>query len=57
MWIIGGAVIFLILIIQIPFLLDLFQFEKIGYLELLVCTGAGLLSITWFEIYKKVKRA
>jgi Ca2+-transporting ATPase len=57
MWIIGGAVIFLILILQIPFLLDLFQFEKIGYLELLVCTGAGLLSITWFEIYKKVKRA
>jgi Ca2+-transporting ATPase len=57
MWIIGGAVIFMILILQIPFLLDLFQFEKIGYLELIVCTVAGFLSITWFEIYKKIKKA
>jgi Ca2+-transporting ATPase len=56
-WIVGGAVIFLILTLNIPFLLDLFQFEKIGYLEFLVCTVAGLLSITWFEVYKKVKKA
>jgi Ca2+-transporting ATPase len=56
-WIIGGAIIFLILILNIPFLLDLFQFEKIGYIEILVCTAAGLSSITWFEIYKKVKKA
>ncbi len=56
MWIIGGAVIFLILILQIPFLLDLFQFEKIGYLELIACTIGGFFSITWFEIYKKLKK-
>ena len=56
-WIVGGAVIFLILTLNIPFLLDLFQFEKIGYLEFLVCIVAGFLSITWFEIYKKVKKA
>jgi Ca2+-transporting ATPase len=56
-WIVGGAVIFLILTLNIPFLLDLFQFEKIGYLEFLVCTVAGLFSITWFEVYKKVKKA
>jgi Ca2+-transporting ATPase len=55
-WIVGGAVIFLILILNIPFLLDLFQFEKIGYLELLVCTVAGISSIIWFEIYKQVKK-
>jgi Ca2+-transporting ATPase len=56
-WIIGGAVVFLILILNIPFLIDLFQFEKIGYLEFIVCTLAGFFSITWFEIYKKVKKA
>jgi Ca2+-transporting ATPase len=56
-WIVGGAVVFLILILNIPFLLDLFQFEKIGYLELIVCTVAGFFSITWFEIYKQVKKA
>ncbi|MCX6327767.1 MAG: cation-translocating P-type ATPase [Bacteroidia bacterium] len=55
-WIIGGAIIFLILILNIQFLLDLFQFEKIGYLELMVCTVAGFSSIIWFEIYKQVKK-
>jgi Ca2+-transporting ATPase len=55
-WIIGGAIIFLILILNIPFLLDLFQFEKIGYLELMVCMVAGFSSIIWFEIYKQVKK-
>ena len=56
-WIVGGAVIFLVMTLNIPFLLDLFQFEKIGYLEFLVCIVAGFLSITWFEIYKKVTKA
>jgi P-type Ca2+ transporter type 2C len=56
-FIVGGAIIFLILILNIPFLLNLFLFERIGLLEFLVCTLAGFLSITWFEIYKKVKNA
>jgi len=55
-WIIGGSIIFLILILNIPFLLDLFQFEKIGYLELIICTVAGFSSIIWFEIYKQMKK-
>ena len=54
-WIIGGAIGFLILILNAPFLLNLFQFEKIGYLELLVCIVAGFSSIIWFEIHKQVK--
>jgi Ca2+-transporting ATPase len=56
-WIVGGAIIFLLLILNIPFLLDMFQFEKIGFFEFLVCAVSGFFSITWFEIYKKVKRA
>ncbi len=56
MWIVGGAIIFLILILNIPFLLRLFQFESIGYLELIVCTVLGFSSILWFEIYKHIKR-
>jgi Ca2+-transporting ATPase len=55
-WIIGGAIIFMILILNIPFLLNLFQFEKLSGLELVICTMAGLSSITWFEIYKQVKK-
>lgn len=51
-WVVGGAIFFLILILNIPFLLNLFQFERVGVLEVIVCVLLGLLSITWFEIYK-----
>ena len=54
-WVVGGAVFFLILILNLPFLLDLFQFERIGWKELLVCLVAGFSSILWFEIYKQKK--
>jgi Ca2+-transporting ATPase len=56
-WIVGGAGFFLILTLTIPFLSNLFQFEKIGYLELIVCVLLGFSSIIWFEIYKKMKKA
>lgn len=56
-WVVGGAVFFLILILNIPFLLELFQFERMGWLELLVCTAAGFSSIVWFEVYKQIKKA
>ncbi|MDD2799322.1 MAG: cation-translocating P-type ATPase [Bacteroidales bacterium] len=51
-WVVGGAVLFLILILNIPFFIDLFQFEKIGIIETLICVIAGFFSITWFELYK-----
>lgn len=56
-WVVGGAIFFLLLILNIPFLLNLFQFERISWLELLVCTVAGFSSIIWFEIYKQIKKA
>ncbi len=55
-WVVGGAIFFLILILNIPFLLDLFQFEKIGLVEALICALLGFMSITWFEIYKIFRR-
>jgi P-type Ca2+ transporter type 2C len=55
-WVVGGAVVFLLLILNIPFLLDLFQFEKVSTIELLFCTLVGFSSIVWFEIYKLMRR-
>ncbi len=55
-WVVGGAVFFLLLILNIQFLLNLFQFERISWLELLVCTAAGFSSIIWFELYKQIKK-
>jgi Ca2+-transporting ATPase len=51
-WVVGGALLFMIMILNIPFLLDLFQFAKISLWEALICTIAGFTSISWFELYK-----
>jgi Ca2+-transporting ATPase len=51
-WVVGGASLFLIMILNVPFLLDLFLFEKISLAEALVCIVLGFSSIIWFELYK-----
>ncbi|MDO8929744.1 MAG: cation-translocating P-type ATPase, partial [Bacteroidota bacterium] len=51
-YVVGGAAFFLILILNVPFLLQLFQFEKISLTEALICIAAGFSSIVWFEMYK-----
>lgn len=56
-WVVGGAAFFLVLILNIPFLLDLFLFEKIGYIEQIVCIMAGFTSIVWFEFYKYIMQS
>ncbi|MEI6755077.1 MAG: cation-translocating P-type ATPase [Paludibacter sp.] len=54
-WVLGGAIFFLTLILNVPFFLDLFQFEKISLVNLLICIVAGISTIVWFEVYKLVK--
>ena len=51
-WVVGGATFFLILVLTVPFLLKLFQFEPISLNEALICAAAGFSSIIWFELYK-----
>jgi P-type Ca2+ transporter type 2C len=51
-WVVGGAVLYLILILNIPFLSNLFKFESVGIAEILGSALAGFFSISWFEIYK-----
>jgi Ca2+-transporting ATPase len=53
-YVVGGATFFLILVLNVPFLLNLFQFEKISMTESLVCAVLGFSSIIWFEIYKVI---
>lgn len=56
LWVTGGAVFFLGMILNIPFFLGLFQFRKPALINIFICTLAGLTTIIWFEIYKAVKR-
>jgi len=54
-YVVGGATFFLVLVLNVPFLLNLFQFEKISIAESLCCVSAGFASIIWFELYKVIK--
>ena len=48
-WVIGGAVIFLGLVLYLPFFRKLFHFNILHPDDLLICLFAGLFSILWFE--------
>ena len=55
LWVTGGAVFFLVMILNIPFFLDLFQFHRLPLINIIICSSAGLTTIIWFEIYKMIK--
>lgn len=55
-WVVGGAVIFMLIILNIPFMLNLFQFEQVPILYIFIAFIMGVLSITWFEIYKATQK-
>jgi Ca2+-transporting ATPase len=52
LWVLAGTLTFLGLVLYVPFLRDLFRFSKLHPLDLLICFGAGALSIAWFELLK-----
>ena len=53
-WVLGGASIFLGLVLYVPFLRGLFQFDYVAPLNLLLCLAAGIFSVLWFEVFKIV---
>jgi Ca2+-transporting ATPase len=55
-WVLGGALVFLMLVIYVPVLRNLFHFAFMHPRDLVISFGAGLLSILWFEIAKYVFR-
>jgi Ca2+-transporting ATPase len=55
-WIVLSAVVFLGLVIYVPFLRDLFHFAILHFVDVLICVGAGAVSILWFEGVKYFSR-
>ena len=51
-WVIGGAIVFLSMVLYIPFLRDLFRLSKLHLDDLLICLVAGFISLLWFEAFK-----
>lgn len=55
-WILGGTIVFLVAVLTVPFLQDLFKFAPISALQILTSVVVGLLTIVWFEVYKMRKK-
>ena len=51
-WIISGAIVFLGLILYVPFLRQLFQFSYLQPEDLVIALLSGIASVIWFEFLK-----
>lgn len=51
-WVMGGALLFLGMVIFIPFLQRVFHFAPMHGIDFCLALIAGIVSITWFEILK-----
>ena len=55
-WVVGGATGFLLLVLYVPVLRDMFHLAPLHLLDLFICLIAGAFSIVWFECLKIVHR-
>jgi Ca2+-transporting ATPase len=55
-WVMGGALIFLALVLYVPFLRQLFSFSLLHPIDLAICLGGGIVSLLWFEQLKILHR-
>lgn len=55
-WVIAGGLLLLALVLSVPFLRDLFSFSLLTPTDLLICLGASIISILWFEVVKLLRR-
>jgi Ca2+-transporting ATPase len=56
-WVLGGATLFLTLVLAVPALRDLFRFAPLHVPDIAICLATGVLSILAFEIAKRFRRA
>lgn len=55
-WVLWGALVFLGVVLYLPFLRHLFRFSVLHPIDLAICLGAGVVSILWFERLKILNR-
>jgi len=48
-WVLGGAFVFLGLVLYVPFLRRLFQLSPMHVGDIFICLACGIISILWFE--------
>jgi P-type Ca2+ transporter type 2C len=55
-WVVAGGLLLLSLVLFVPGLRDLFSFSPLTPADLLICLGAGIIGILWFEVAKLLRR-
>ncbi|MCX6003045.1 MAG: cation-translocating P-type ATPase C-terminal domain-containing protein, partial [Chloroflexi bacterium] len=55
-WILISVPVFLVLVVYVPFLRNLFRFNILHPNDWLICLVAGIGSILWFEVFKYFSR-
>ncbi len=50
--VVSGALIFLGIVLYVPFMRNLFHFAKLHLIDIVICLSAGIISIIWFEALK-----
>jgi Ca2+-transporting ATPase len=55
-WVVGGAMVFLLIALYTPFFRELFGFALLRPVDLVLCAVAGALSVVWFEVLKIISR-
>jgi Ca2+-transporting ATPase len=53
-WVIGGTAVFLGLVLYVPVLASMFHFAPLHANDLALCFAAGVASVLWFEVLKKI---
>ncbi|MCM0083816.1 cation-translocating P-type ATPase [Geomonas sp. Red32] len=54
-WVTGGALAFLAAVLNIPVAREVFRFSAVHPLDVAIAASAGLLSVLWFELFKKLQ--
>lgn len=54
-WVVGGAAVMLVLVLNVPFLRTLFHFNQLHITDILLCVVAGAVTIAWFELLKVLR--
>ena len=54
LWVLGGAFVFLAVVLYVPTLSQVFRFSRLSALEGFACVGGGLASVAWFELPKLI---
>ena len=52
-WVISDGLLFLCLVLYVPFLQHLFRFSFLHQIDLIICLVAGVLCFFWFELLKR----